>query len=576
MLFKQAAGYLLAAAVAFSRPASARVGSITLFNTEDGIPSGKPDSSEAIPGGIGTVELDGDGEAASDGDAEPEAAELLYTPEELYVDKLCVDYCDDYFNVYCVHSNTFLDGKRRRRLQEAGERDPQRALVETQESVPQRGDDWTDALQQCQQECMKWPRGENPMEFWDVIPEDPTHAYMFLGKSFNSNLGGDTFWCRQRHMTMIGVFADDNLNGFGLPDDFQGGFQSAAAFHCSFTGLHGAGICRDSSIQGVGGSKAMKSPYEWMRDGQPSRQHLGYCDILGSGTIADCTAMNTIGNFNLFEVLASFPETTEIIFMNGIEFITNLPANVFSTNLKAPNNLRAIYMNQCNLQSVDALALAGLPNLEIFNIDENVNLDSIPGTLFANNPKLKQFSMFQSDITSVPVNLFSTTPDIERIVLYCRGDNRLASLPNGIFDGLKKLNMISFVFCDIDSTLFSDDFFDDLESLQWFDFFDNPSFTVLKNRWFNCNGCGPSKMGKELLRFALWGTGLTDATIGDRVFQNLDKLETVWLYNTAVTYSGIENKLYLDDKDNFEHLALGTPIAFMPTASPIDPSPTDG
>ncbi len=145
MLLKSAAGYLLLAA-AFVRRAEAKLGRKPPTNgifgepvtTGNGSPSGvgEPELDAVFP----TVVLD---ETATDG--EPETAELLYTPDDKYVDKICVDYCDAYFYTYCQHHNIFVN--RRRRLQKAGEWNPEvesqrtreRLLVETEEVGSNRG-----------------------------------------------------------------------------------------------------------------------------------------------------------------------------------------------------------------------------------------------------------------------------------------------------------------------------------------------------------------------------------------------------------------------------------------------------
>lgn len=472
------------------------------------------------------------GVEATDTDTdEPAAAELLYTPNDKYVDEICVNYCDEYFNKYCVSANYFLNGYKRRNL------------ISTEEENPVRGSDLTKGLQKCQETCMKWPRPVDPFTYSNIADDAD---YMDFGQGFNSNLGGDTFWCRERHMTMVGVFED-----YG---DFQGGFQSAAAFHCSFTAESGSGICADAKIDGV-------TPYEALRDGQGSRRHFGYCDIAGDGKIADCTNMNTIDDANLDVVLSMMPDTIEILFLSGIEGITTFGEDIFQ-NLPGYEYLKAIYANQCNIDVIHENALRGLKNLEIFNIDENNDLgtsNGIPGEIFKDTPKLKQFSMFDHGMTGAVPAVFHNTPDIEVITMYCLADrNKFTEFPTDVFKGLKKLEMISFVFCDFFDGGIPGDTFDDLESLKYFDFFENPRMTDLPNRWFNCKNCGGSKMGKNLIRLLMWGTGLSDGDIGDKVFEKLENLEAAWFYNTGVTTFDYE---LLKNNKKLNHFSLGSPIA---------------
>lgn len=148
MHFKSAARYLLSA-VAVVCHAEAKLGRMLsdrgIFR--DPVSNGNGSPSE----GVGEVDLDvvfptiDLDEETTDG--EPETAELLYTPDDKYVDKICVDYCDDYFYTYCQHHNIFVNRRRRRRLQKAGEWNQQeefqrthgRSLVETEEEGSERG-----------------------------------------------------------------------------------------------------------------------------------------------------------------------------------------------------------------------------------------------------------------------------------------------------------------------------------------------------------------------------------------------------------------------------------------------------
>ena len=355
---------------------------------------------------------------------------------------------------------------------------------------------------------------------------------------------------------MVGVFEDSALQGDApIGDNFQGGFQNAAAFHCSFTADSGSGICADAKVNGV-------TPYEALRDGQGSRRHFGYCDIAGDGKIADCTNMNTIDDANLGVVLSMMPDTIEILFLSGIEGITTFGADIFQ-NLpgKPKENLKAIYANQCNIEGLDVNALRGLDNLEIFNIDQNPIVNGgVPTEIFLPTPNLKQFSMFNHAMTGAVPAVFHNTKNIEVITMYCDPGSQYTSFPTDVFKGLKKLEMISFVFCNFSNGGIPDNTFDDLESLKYFDFFANGNMNMLPNRWFNCKNCGPSKMGKNLIRLLMWGTGLSDGSIGDKVFEKLENLESAWFYNTGVTTFDYE---LLKNNKKLNHFSLGLPTYFQ-------------
>lgn len=184
--------------------------------------------------------------------------------------------------------------------------------------------------------------------------------------------------------------------------------------------------------------------------------------------------------------------------------------------------------------------------------------------------KLKQFAMFDASIPTLPEDMFDDCKaTLEVMTIYCLpfdqaklGSDNQFFYPD-FFRGMKNLVTMSFVFCAFDTDYVTDDsMFDDLESLKWFDFNGDAEFRTLKNRWFNCKGCGPSKMGQDLVRFAMWGTGLSDDVFeqggeGDKVFQNLNKLEAAWFYNTFLTEIP---ELYLKNKKVFESITIGLPI----------------
>ena len=145
-------------------------------------------------------------------------------------------------------------------------------------------------------------------------------------------------YCRRRHISL----AND---------------LSSQAFHCPHAGNPSAGICRDSNVNGY-------TPYELLRDGQPTRRHFGYCDLAGDDTIAECTT-GGITDANIEAALGLIPPTVEVIFLNGNPGITTLPDNLFS-GYGFSDKLQAIYVNGCSILSIGDYALYGLPELKIF------------------------------------------------------------------------------------------------------------------------------------------------------------------------------------------------------------------
>ena len=80
-------------------------------------------------------------------------------------------------------------------------------------------------IKECEQTCMKFHRRVNTVSYNLSITEDK------YGGNSNSILGGNTIWCRQRHMSLI-----------------SNNQQKHAAFHCSHASNPLMGICRDSLV----------------------------------------------------------------------------------------------------------------------------------------------------------------------------------------------------------------------------------------------------------------------------------------------------------------------------------------
>ena len=444
-------------------------------------------------------------EPATEPDAPLAAGEMLISSKDKYVDGLCVEFCDDYFYKYCYANNIYLNSDRRRNL------------VSTAETNLNRGGDVSTAIEQCHQACMSWPRGIDPFTYQAYTDPDCARE-----DSYNSIMGGDTFWCRQKHMFLVKN-------------------QEDQAFHCYHATNQGGGICRDALVNGY-------TPYELLRDGENSCRHFGYCDLAGDDTIADCSGQTRINDSNLDKVLRMMPDSVQVIFLNGIPDITDIPADAFSKF----SDLQALYINDCpNLATISENALRGLGNLKIFNADNNESITTIPETLFKDSSDLRQISMFQNPITDIPAKLFENTKNIERIVLY---GNSITEFPPGVFAGLKKLTFLAFPDTGLCSETYCipDDTFDDLESLQYFDIFLAPNFTKLKARWFNVDKKSESKMGKNLIRIAMWNNpSLTE--VEEELFTNLKSLEMAYFHGTEI--EELDPDFFMNKK-NFAHLTL--------------------
>jgi len=423
-----------------------------------------------------------------------------------YSDPLCEKFCDDFF-LKCQSANTFFNpvhhGGRRR-------------LVETAETPLPRADNlWKleDAIGDCRSACMLWPRPKEPdtYSFVDQKSEDPLPRDQTPG-----GFGGDTFWCRDRHL--------------GLVED-----PNNAAFHCYHASAPGGAICRDSLVNG-------RTPYELLRDGQPTRRRHGHCDVALDDTVAECTDSGVTVD-NLGDALQMLPRTTEVIFLSGNN-IEHLQENVFMHNLRNPSIVQAIYVNDSKLKTIHQNALNGMPDLKIFDASGN-SVSVLPEDLLQGKRELLQFSMWSNKFTgAVPQGLFRDTKKLERMMLY---GNDWDVFPDGTFDGLTNLEIMSWADTKLVDNSFSDDVFDDLHSLQWFDIIQmadrGRGLKTAKARWFQ------GGMGKNLLRLAMWGNPDLDK-IEDGVFDNLDSIEMVYFHDTKLTriddLSQLENKLYLE------------------------------
>jgi Leucine-rich repeat (LRR) protein len=143
------------------------------------------------------------------------------------------------------------------------------------------------------------------------------------------------------------------------------------------------------------------------------------------------------------------PNNLEYLFMMENEGITTLPASLFD-NLPAPEKLKALYFDDCNIETMDEEVFHPLVNLEVLNLPFNKI------TLLQDNllklPKLRQFTIYGDPTTSDPPfmdgggrkpgmltsdsftnKLFQYTPNLERLIMY--GHPGIDKLHAGMFNG---------------------------------------------------------------------------------------------------------------------------------------------
>ena len=199
-----------------------------------------------------------------------------------------------------------------------------------------------------------------------------------------------------------------------------------------------------------------------------------------------------------------YPSLYLIIGDHSVELTCGSPRELKSgifDNLPNPLGLKAIYFDDCNITTIDEDAFHPLENLETLSL--NFNKISVLQDDLLKLPKLRHFSIYGDPTppeSVVPVfgpgggrkpgqltsdgftaNLFQYTPDLERLIMY--GNRGIDKLHDGMFNGLSKVSTMFFVFCGLDNTSFSDDVFEPLVSMKYFDFQGN-YFTDFNPNWF--------------------------------------------------------------------------------------------
>ena len=117
---------------------------------------------------------------------------------EVYIDDVCTDYCDLYFEK-CATNNIFLNpemvttpkgsgGRRKRNLQDSVIDGDIVKVISEEPDQPRSPNliSYSNSLQKCRKQFMKFPRGQDPVTYCNV--EEGTA----LADVVNSNLGGDT------------------------------------------------------------------------------------------------------------------------------------------------------------------------------------------------------------------------------------------------------------------------------------------------------------------------------------------------------------------------------------------------
>lgn len=350
-----------------------------------------------------------------------------------------------------------------------------------------------DGHDSCMAACSEYPR----------VPYDP--SALLAGEVDPIMLGSDTLSCRMTHLGFA-------LNFGGGGDKYQAQTSNDAAFHCGHASPEGEGICVDYTFGG-------KTPFQIMQEGIDTWRKFGACRLAADDTVASCQK-SSLTDGTVQAALNVLPDTVEHLFLHSNELETVPDLSRFKDTLKS------LYLDGNNIGSVSKMDF-NLPELEILSLNQNPIVE-LPENLLKRTPKLKSFVYFTGNGGEsafngiIPKRFFRSTPDIVNIIMY--GHHNIVEFESGVFDGLSKAEIISFVDCRLSFDGFPNGVFDDLVSVQYFDFFLN-----------NLSGKIPSDLfgpwATNIFRVVFWANPLTG--IEEGAFDVLENVEKIFLHGTG-------------------------------------------
>jgi len=353
----------------------------------------------------------------------------------------------------------------------------------------------------CMEDCLKFPRA-------DTAP--------VYDLSFNPvDLGSDTINCRAIHLSFAIEFG-------GGGDLIEARKSADAAFHCGHASPGGEGICTDYSDTGVD-----DSPFRLMQRG--GNYKYGACRITSDRTVANCMRSD-LDDDSAADALKVLPSSVEHIFLH-VNSLTRVPKNL-GTNFP---KLKSLYLDGNSIESVDASDFDGLKRLEILSLNVNP-ITYLPEDLLTEVRKLKTFSFFvpsgyATSISKIPKNFFQYTKDIVNIIMY--GHKGLTEFERGVFNDLKEVRIISFVDCSFTFDGFPKGVFDDLVSLEYFDFFLNDFSGKIPGDLFG-------SWARKVFRIVFWGNGNLNG-IESGAFDNLRNVKKIFLHGTGIGADDVAN-----------------------------------
>lgn len=392
-----------------------------------------------------------------------------------------------------------------------------RQLIEGFEDHPERfGDGIFSAQSDCESACAKYP----------------TPYFGEQQGAFNNRIiTGDTFWCRNNHVSLAEAAAHS-------PDN---------QYHCLAASPSGAGICTNAYV-----SNNTATSWEYYRSGAETGRHIGYCQLYAGDTIADCSNAG-INDGNILNAFSMIPESVIDLILSNNPGITTLGEDIFG-GLPGAANIESVFLDSCaNLKTIDNQAFDSLQNLEVLSLNNNYNLENLPGDLLFNQENLKEFSMVAdrgtngviTAISSLPFNLFAFSSNIERILI--SGHIDLIEIPTGTLGTFlrEKTQLRTLQLNDNGLTDLPADLFSDLESLEYLDLANN-FFDELPLSWFK-GADGTGSYCPNLRRLAMNDNDDLSNPIDGNIFSHMPKLETVLLHNTKVAVVDVD--LFLNNPE---------------------------
>mmetsp|Transcript_29477 Transcript_29477/g.54697 ORF Transcript_29477/g.54697 Transcript_29477/m.54697 type:complete len:425 (-) Transcript_29477:212-1486(-) len=347
----------------------------------------------------------------------------------------------------------------------------------------------------CMADCRMFPRTDVPPVY--DLSFDPI------------DLGSDTINCRATHLSFAIEFG-------GGGDVYQARKSPDAAFHCGHASPGGEGICTDYD-----NNDGLNNPFRLMQSGGNFK--FGACRVTEDKKVANCMRSDLTDD-SVVGALKVLPSSTEHLFLhrNNLTYVPEDIADMFP-------NLKSLYLDGNYIASVSPKDFDGLDELEILSFNENP-VTELDRHLLRGTPNLKTFSFFFgvsgiTTITKIPKHFFQHTKGIVNIIMY--GHKGLTKFDKDVFKGLTECKIISFVDCNFTWEGFPKGVFDDLVSLEYFDFFINNFTGPIPGDLF-----GP--WAKNVFRTVFWGNPGIDG-IEDGAFDNLENVKKIFLHWTGVS-----------------------------------------